>query len=159
MGEYRSVMERTVTLEDCTMTDTTYAVYCDQCGATTTANQLGQADHRDAGGCDHYWQPVAISIDVDVLWQGEDGYGDTTAHLAGCADVDRAARRVPRLNHEIIRGVTGYRNLVERMAASNVGSLESALREVGSYNALWHPEIKPCLRRVARAAFAPEFDQ
>ena len=83
-------------------------------------------------------------VDITVIWQGRDG--EPEAHAAGCADIARLAKR--GMNNSENFTAASYRELVERMAASNVGSLEDALAEVGDYEGLWHPTVLPCAKRL-----------
>jgi len=92
---------------------------------------------------------AAKTVAVEVIWHNH--LGDIEAHKAGCADVAREMKRSsdygPDDKAETF-AVTSYHELVEKMAASNVGSLKAAYAELGSFEALWHPECKPCLRKL-----------
>jgi hypothetical protein len=93
--------------------------------------------------------PKVATVAVEVIWHNHQG--DIEAHKAGCADVKREMKRSREYGDgetADLYTVSSYVELVEQMAASNVGDLASAYAELGTFEGLWHPEMKPCLRKL-----------
>ena len=86
-------------------------------------------------------------LNLTIVWQAVDG--GSQAHLAGCGDLAKLAKRGydTQTNFTISTQI----ELPEKMSEMNVGSLEGALAEVGTYDGLWNASCAPCCRKQFKA--------